>query len=169
MNHYFHWYQLLAVCSLLLTLPCHALGERLDDSASPRSQVEAPQVLSNTGGLLSDSSDATQAILKFGRVDYKLATAKFIGQQARIYYVIPATIPGLLSPAGLRVEWRGNGLFNEGSGRPGDSIPVWTGTIEEAWMREGLDLTMQVDLKALRLPPGTNFGFESYFEIEVLP
>jgi hypothetical protein len=169
MSNYFHRHPLLLGCCLLLASPCYALNERLDDSASPRGQVEAPQVLSNTGGLLSDSNDATQAILKFGRVDYKLATAKYIGQKVRIDYVIPATIPGLLSPSGLLVEWRGNGLFSEGSGRPGDSIPVWTGTIEEAWMSEGLDLTMRVDLDALRLSPGANFGFESYFEIEVLP
>ncbi len=108
-------------------------------------------------------------VLKFGQVDYKLATANFVGKQARIYYVIPASIPGLVSPSGLRVEWRGNAPFESGTGRPGDRILVWTGTVTEAWMSASLDLTMQVDLAALRLPSGTNFGFESYFEIEGLP
>lgn len=151
---------LLAVC-LMVSLPCYALGERLDDSASPRSRVEAPQTL--------DIPDTTLMLLKFGRVDYKLATANFVGQQARLYYVIPASIPGLLSPNGLLVEWRGYAPFESGTGRPGDRVLVWTGTVTEAWMSTSLDLTMQVDLAALRLPSGASFGFESYFEIEVLP
>jgi hypothetical protein len=150
----------LAVC-LATTLPCYALGERLDDSSSPRSRVEAPHVI--------DIPDTTQVRLLFGAVDYRLATTRFVGKQARLYYVIPASIEGLVSPNGLRVEWRGTAPFESGTGRPGDRILVWTGTVTEAWMNARLELTMQVDLAALRLPSGADFGFESYFEIEVFP
>lgn len=154
---------------LWLALPCHAQVERLDDSASPRNQVEAPQVLSDTGGLLMDSIGATQAVLRFGRVDYRLATAPYMGRDARIYYVIPADVAGLRSAAGLRVEWRGEGQFASGAAHPGDHVLVWTGRVEDEWMNEALNLTMQVDLQELELQEGADFGFESYFEIEVLP
>ncbi|QTR45673.1 hypothetical protein J9253_16955 [Thiothrix litoralis] len=160
MNRYGRWRECLLAACLVITLPSYA-GERLDDSASPRSRVEAPQAI--------EIPDTTQVVLKFGQVDYKLATANFVGKQARIDYVIPASIPGLVSPNGLLVEWRGNAPFESGTGRPGDRVLVWTGIVSEAWMSTRLDLTMQVDLAALRLPSGVPFGFESYFEIEVLP
>lgn len=153
----------------LLWLPLAVQAERLDDSASPRQQVEAPVVLADTGGLLADSIGATQAILKFGRVDYRLATAAYVGQEARIYYVIPAAINGLRTPAALTVEWRGTGRFASGSAHAGERVLVWSGRIEEAWLNEGLELTMRVNLRELELPEGADFGFESYFDIEVLP
>lgn len=159
----------LALCISAQACPVHSGSERLDDSTSPRSRVEAPVVLGNNGGLLADNPDATQAIVKFGRVDYRLATAPYVGKQARIYYVAPAAIPGLVSPSGLRLEWRGNGLFSDGSARPGERVLVWSGKVDDAWMSEGLDLTLYVELASIRLSPGESFGFESWFEIEVLP
>ncbi len=160
---------LTTIFFLLSTLPAQALPERLDDSASPRGMVQAPRVLSNTGGLLEDSLDATHAILEFGRVEYRLNTAAFIGQQARIYYVIPADVTGLLSPSGLDVSWYGNGLFANGSGHPGDRVLVWSGSVESGMLSESLNLTMRLALQELRLPDGANFGLESFFEIETLP
>lgn len=157
----------LAAWAALQALPCHA--ERLDDSASPRSRVAAQVVMSDEGRPLADSLNPRTAIVKFGRVDYRLSTARFVGRQARIYYVVPSAMPGLRSPAGLRVAWRGSGLFSNGTARPGERQLVWVGQVREPWMSEGLDLTMQVDLREVTLPPDGNFGFESYFDIEVLP
>lgn len=144
-------------------------AERLDDSASPRSRVPAQIVMSNEGRSLADSLNPVTATVKFGRVDYKLATVRYIGRQARIYYVIPAQINGLRSPAGLRVDWRGYSLFASGSARPGERQLVWTGTVREAWMSDAIDLSALVDLRELQLPRDGQFGFESYFEIEVSP
>lgn len=164
------WFQALSLASLcLLPIQSHAITERIDDSASPRSRVASQTVLSDQGQLLTNTAAATVVTLKFGRINYKLATAKFIGKQARIYYVVPLAIAGLRSPVGLKVDWRGNGIFNNGQARPGERSLVWTGMVREAWLVEGLDVTMQVDLREIRLPPGVNFGFESYFEIETLP
>lgn len=157
------------VVLVLSSLQSHALTERLDDSASPRSRVESQTVLGDQGRLITGPTTPTMATLKFGRITYKLATAKFMGKQARIYYVVPPSIAGLRSPAGLKVEWRGNGIFSSGQARPGERNLVWTGTIREAWMVEGLDISMLVDLREIRLPPGAAFGFESFFEIETLP
>lgn len=162
---------LLAVSAsvLLAATPAQARTERLDDTTSPRSQVQAPLVTDERGRPLADSPDARFAVIRFGRVDYRLATSRFAGQQARIYYVVPASIPDLVQPTGMQVQWRGNGVFADGVARAGERRLVWTGTVREPWMNEGLDLTLQLDLRAVRLPPGGRFGFESYFEIEVSP
>ncbi len=164
-----YWFWCVMAWMLVFSSSVQAQTERLDDSTSPRSRVEAPLVLSNTGGLLADSPDATQAILKFGRVDYRLATAAYVGKQARIYHVIPATIAGLMASSAARLEWRGNGLFSDGFAHPGDRVLVWSGKVADVWMNEALDLTLFVDLDAVRLSRGESFGFESWFEIEVLP
>lgn len=147
--------------------PAMALVERLDDSASPSAQVRAQE--DNTP--ITAPGPATSPIVRidFGRVHYRLATARYVGRQARIYYVLPMGIPGLRSPAGLQVSWRTNGLFSSGSGRPGDRVPVWTGQVRDAWMTEALDLTWQVDSREVRLSRGMPLGFEAYFEIETLP
>lgn len=159
----------LGFCVALLSLSSLAVTARLDDSASPRSQVQPQLVLSDEGRPLTDSFNARTAIVKYGRVDYKLATAPFIGKQARIYYVVPAVISGLRSPTGLRVDWRGNGLFANGSAYAGERRLVWSGVVREPWMSEGLELALQLDLREFQLPRNGQIGFESYFEIEALP
>ncbi|SCX72096.1 hypothetical protein [Variovorax sp. EL159] len=145
-----------------------ALVERLDDSSSPSSQVRASL---DDGSPITAPSASYSPIVRvaFGRVHYRLATARYVGRQARIYYVLPMGIPGLRSPAGLQVSWRTNGLFASGSGRPGDRVPVWSGTVRDAWITESLDLTWQLDTRELRLTRGMPLGFEAYFEIETLP
>jgi hypothetical protein len=148
-----------------------ARTERLDDSASPRAVVTAPPMLSEFGQPLNVAPRGPEpqyGIVKFGRIDYKLATAKYIGKAARIYFVIPVAIPGLRSPMGLRVDWLGNGTFASGSARPGERTLVWTGTVREAFINEGLNMTMQVELRQL-LRASSGLAFESYFEIEVSP
>lgn len=153
---------------LALAMPTFA-AERLDDSASPRSQVQAQMVLSNEGRPLAESLNPTSATVNFGRISYKLATARYVGKQARIYFVIPALIRGLRSPAGLRVQWRGSNQFASGTARPGERQLVWAGLVNSPWISEDIELSYEVDLRELELPRDGSFGFESYFEIEVFP
>lgn len=163
---------LLALCLATGSSPGFARVERLDDSTSPRSQVTSPPMLSEQGQPLDryiPGPAPTVGVVKFGRVEYRLATARFAGKQARIYYVIPVAIAGLRSPAGLRVEWRGHGLFADGVARPGQRTLVWSGTVRDATMSESLDLTMRIELRELQLRPGAGLAFESFFEIEVSP
>ena len=163
------------VLSLLfasLAFPSAANAERLDDSASPRSQVTAPLILSEQGYPVEQFRPGPQpqfGIVKFGRVDYKLATGKFVGKMARIYYVIPAVVSGLRSPAGLQVDWRSNGLFANGIARPGERKLVWSGVVRDAFISEGLDLTMKIELRELQSRSGQGLAFESYFDIELIP
>lgn len=154
----------LLLCSSLLglALPAGAAVARLDDSTSPRAQV-------NADFRNAQPIDGTSFNLPFGRIEYRLATAPYVGRRARIFYVIPAGVPGLRSPAGLQVQWRGNGAFASGSGRPGDRVPVWSGTVATAWMTETFELTLRIDPRELRLPSGASLSFESIFEIETLP
>lgn len=145
-----------------------AAVERLDDSTSPSAQVHATL---DDGAPLTAPNAPFSPVLRvpFGRVHYRLATARYIGRHARIYYVLPMAVAGLRSPAGLQVSWRTNGLFAAGTGRPGDRIPVWSGVVRDAWTSESLDLTWQLDARELRLTRGMPLGFEAYFEIETLP
>ena len=152
---------LLAACAAL-ALPALALPERLDDSSSPRSQVSAPlQWAAGTG----DTSLATART----RIEYRLATARYAGKSARIYFVIPALVPGVVNPSALQLEWRGQGLFAPGKAQPGGRTLVWAGTVPGPWLADMLDLRLQLDTRAVKLLRGMDFGFEPYFEIEVMP
>ncbi len=162
------------VTALWMGLACNAASartERLDDSASPRAVVTSPPMLSEFGQPLNIAPRGPEpqfGIVKFGRIDYKLATAKYVGKAARIFFVIPQSIPGLRTPVGLRVDWLGHGIFSNGTARPGERTLVWTGTVRDAFINEGLTMTLQIELRQL-LRPSQGLAFESYFEIEVQP
>lgn len=137
---------------------------KLDDSASPRGRIDAR----------IDESPLTAPrgpviAVRFGRVDYRLATAPYVGRRAQIYYVVPPVVNGLLGPAGFVVHWRGGHAFTDGTAHPGERRLVWSGVVREAWMADTLDLSLELDGRQLRTLPGADLSFESYFEIEVLP
>lgn len=157
--------------AIVLALAAAAAGaaERLDDSASPRSRVPARVVLSDEGRPLVASRNPTRATVQVGRVEYRLATARYAGRHARIYFVVPAFIPGLRTPSALRVDWQGAGAFAGGSARGGERFLVWSGVVPGAWIQEALDLNFEVDLRELLLQADGQFGFEPYFEIEASP
>lgn len=152
----------LAAACAVLPAAAWALVARLDDSASPRAQVRSD--FSNAQGM-----DGNLVVLPFGRIEYRLATAPHLGRRARIFYVVPPAIAGLRSPAGMQLQWRGNGAFASGSARPGDRVQVWNGTVQTPWMNETFELTLRIDPRELRLPTGAALSFESTFEIETLP
>ncbi|MDM0116526.1 hypothetical protein QTI66_30735 [Variovorax sp. J22R133] len=151
----------------ILAVPAQAQVERLDDSTSPRAQVQATL---DDGGIARPGTPVSPiARASFGRIDYRLNTARHVGRRARIFYVIPAGVPGVRTPNAVLVQWRSQGLFASGQGRPGERIQVWNGVVRDPWMSEGFELSWQVDLRELRLTRGMRLGFEAYFEIETLP
>ena len=150
-------------CAYLCALPI-AAAERLDDSASPLSEVQA-QVFSETGQLFAETTHPQQAIMRFGQVTYRLNTASYIGQTVRLYYVVPALIPELLNQHAMQVQWYSDGKLTDGSAYAGERKLVWSGRIAEHCFTAHLNLTASVDLKLIKLT-STKFGFESYFEIE---
>lgn len=161
----------LALLGALLLLPMLGMATtyRLDDSASPRSRVAPQMTLSDEGRPLAESLAPRSATVRYGRIEYRLATASFVGRQARIYLVVPTNIPGLRAPAGLQLVWQGSGRFTSGAARPGERRLVWSGVVPGAWMQESLDLTLELNLAYFQLPANNTVGFESYFEIEVTP
>lgn len=142
--------------------PARGQSARLDDSASPRAHV-------NADFRQARMLDANTFVLPVGRVEYRLATAPYLGRRVRIYHVIPPAIAGLRSPAGLQVQWRGSGSFQSGAGRPGERVLVWSGVVQAPWINETLDLQWQFDPRLLQLPPGGALSVETYFEIETQP
>lgn len=156
----------LSLAFLLLSGAASAQIYRLDDSSSAQRRVEAHYVTNEFGAPLAETNSADFMFLKFGLVQYRLATSAYKGQQAKIYYVIPLFIEGLQNPQALTVTWKGNRLLADGAGHAGERQLVWSGTVTEDWMQDEIDLEMQVELAQLRLREGQGFGFESYFEIE---
>lgn len=154
-----------ALALLLFTMAAGAQQvHRLDDSASPRNQVEAR---------IDDSPltahQGTTVQVRFGRIEYRLATIPYTGRRARIFYVVPPVINGLRAPTGVQLHWRGGRQFADGSARPGERRPVWSGVVREPWMSDSLELVLELDARQLRVLPGADLGFEAYFEIEVMP
>jgi hypothetical protein len=162
------WYRLGFGLALSLVSFQLAAFERLDDSASPRSVVSPQVVMSEQGRALADSFDARNAVVQYGRIEYRLAMKSYVGRHVRIYFVVPFNIPGLISANAVRLDWRGYSGLNDGSARPGEHVLVWSGVVREAWMNVGLDLSMHIDLSGFDLPSRDGVGFESYFEVEPL-
>ena len=162
------------VALLLAATPAASAVERLDDSAS-RQYAVLPQrtvlTSANASGVAfgDGASQATGATLSFGRINYRLATARYVGKRARIYLAIPLATNVVTTPAALKLEWRGTRAFASGSGHPGDRVLVWQGVVASAWLDEDVELTLHVDLRHLQNSARATAGFESYFEIEASP
>ena len=152
---------LLVAFVLPMSTPVHAVTQRLDDSQSPRQRVQSPVVKFNKTPY--DDTGPTHADIRFGWVDYRLNTTRYVGKSARIYYVVPMNIANLASPRGLRVDWKSRNGFAAGSARPGDRVLVWSGVVKSAMLEDSFDLSMTAELAYVR----GRLGFESYFEIEV--
>lgn len=158
-----------SICTVCFTAQSSLAAERLDDSTSPRARISPPVVLSDEGRPLADSLNPQTATAKLGGVQFRLGTARYVGKQSRIYFVIPATVTGLSSPTGLRVSWLGNGPWVSGSAYAGERRLIWSGILREAWTLVELDITLHMTLRDLQLPRNGRLGFEPYFEIEASP
>lgn len=164
---------LLAANAAIFCVTGFAAMERLDDAASPRAIVQSPNMASEHGYPLNQfvpgAPAAQRGIVDFGRIEYRLATSRYVGKNARIYFVVPSSIVGLKSPQGLLVSWRSEGSFASGSGRPGERVLVWSGTVRQAIMSEALSLRMEFELRELLPQAQKGIAVECYFEIETGP
>jgi hypothetical protein len=78
---------------------------------------------------------------------------------------MPAFIPGLRSPDGLRIEWRPRGTFLAGSASPGQRTLVYDGPIQRASLHEAFDVSLYLDARYL----DRGLRFDPTFEIDVAP
>lgn len=153
----------LALCiGLLSGLPA-AGGERLDDSASPRQRVEATVEWLAEGHPDDLSDDEFHTVVgRVSAVEVRLDTARFAGREAQIFLRVPVQVRGLRSPNGLRVEWRTQGVFADGSVVPGGRTKIFEGVVPGAVMADIFDFVLYVDSREL-FPP---LAFEPIYEID---
>ena len=103
-----------------------------------------------------------QMTAEIPRVEYRLDVSRFVGRNARVYFVLPMDA-GVTAPQGLLVKWIAQGPLRSGQGRPGERVAVYEGRITQALFDDRFDLQLLVDSRfftgRLRLNP--------YFEIEL--
>jgi hypothetical protein len=164
-----HWPRTAATVALLFA-SFHAQAQyRLDSSASPRQQVAALQVLDERGQAFGTNPFARQANAHFGRVEFRLSTAAFIGRRARIDLLLPPQVPGLRNLSGLTYHWRGLDGSLSGQVIPGQRHTLWSGVIEQPFTLLAIELGMRLEIAAMGDWHGGNFGVEPAFELELLP
>ena len=156
-----------AIALLLLTLASlgAAAGVKLDDSASPRSRVDATVRWLHTNEGLTTPELINAMVATVPNLEFRLDTSRYVGKKARIFLVVPDFMPGLRTPTGLRVEWKTRGTFLAGTAVPGTRALVYDGPIKLPSMHESLDLSIYLDARYFE----RGLRFEPTFEIDVLP
>lgn len=154
-----------------LALACLALwasiatAEKLDDSLSPRQDIDVIIDWSHRGNLENLDEEQLNALTStVNNVEVRLNTAQYVGRQARIYLVLPVIIRGLDDPDALRLSWSTRGVFSDGTVTPGARALLFDGVIIDPVMIDVLDFTIDVDGRSFNEP----INFEPEYEIEAV-
>ncbi|MDX1489517.1 MAG: hypothetical protein R3268_15015 [Acidiferrobacterales bacterium] len=83
-------------------------------------------------------------------------------QQAQIFMLIPAQIPGLDVGGGLEVSWVTRGRLLNVTARPGDRVLIFEGVVGEPVLADFLNLVIMIDARGM---VGA-VRFDPLFEIE---
>jgi hypothetical protein len=154
----------LVLATMLAAATAASAGTRLDDRASPRSQVNIESRFLHSGeGLSPDEFNALVA--NISSLEFRLDTSRYVGKRGRIYLVVPDLVPGVRSPSAMRIEWKTRGVFMPGSALPGQRTLVYDGPIVKAMTQESLDFVFYLDARHLE----RGVRFEPAFEIDVAP
>ena len=151
---------------LLATLmACNpSAAERLDDSLSTRQQFDIDLVWKEqyaTGDL--DNRELNALIAQARHVEIRLNTAAYVGQRGRIYITLPLNIRGTADSSALRMSWKTNGLFSNGSVTAGNRVRLFEGEITEPVMTDVFDITFEIDARQVY----NNLRFEPVYDIEL--
>jgi hypothetical protein len=149
----------------LLFLNKPILAERLDDSLSPRQQLDLDLQWKYQNRL--EQLDEAQFQAMFGQarnVEIRLNTSAYVGQRARISLLLPVVIRGLEDPSSLRLSWITNGLFNSGSVTPGFAETIFEGVITDEVMIDRFDFTVEIDARFL----SKTMRFVPVYDIEII-
>lgn len=136
---------------------------RLDDTASPRSRVDAQPRWLHTGEGLANPEMVNAMIAQVANLEVRLNTARFVGKRARVFLVFPEFVPGIRSRSGIRAEWRTRGVLLPGSALPGARALVYDGPITKPFLSDFLDLSLFIDARYL----DSGARFEPVFELEL--
>lgn len=153
----------LALACLALAAAMPAGAEKLDDSLSPRQNVDVVidwRYSSNLENLDEEQLNALYSTVQ--NFEVRLNTAQFTGRQARIYLSLPVVIRGLDDPAGMRLSWTTRGVFSDGTVTPGTRSLLFDGIISDAVLIDILDFTIEIDGRSFNNP----ITFEPEYEIE---
>jgi hypothetical protein len=143
----------------------YAMAERLDDSLSPRRQVELDLVWQHQGNpdTLSDA-EFNSLTAQARNLDTRLDTSAYVGSEARIFLELPILVRGLGNPSSLALSWTTGGLFNAGRVTPGNRQLIYEGQITQPVMRDTITFTFELDARYLQQP----LRLEPVYEIEII-
>ena len=153
------------LCLLGLLIPAGAVAQRLDDSESPRQQVDVDlhwQYPDHAEQL--DDAQLDAMVASIHHYELRLNTAAHKGTTARIYLGLPLVIRGLDDPGAMRLSWTSHGTFSDGTVTPGMRSLLYEGPITGDVMADMLDFTIEVDGRSFRQP----ISFEPEYEIEIV-
>jgi len=157
--------RLILVLFCLASLQGQVLAERLDDSLSPRRQIDLDLEWQHKGNLdkLSDT-EFNRLTAQARNLDTRLDTSAYIGSEARIFLELPILVRGLGNPSGLALSWTTGGLFNTGRVTPGNRQLIFEGRITQPVMRDTMTFTFELDARDLLQP----LRLEPVYEIEII-
>jgi hypothetical protein len=154
---------LLVFC--LTGLQSMVMADRLDDSLSPRRQVDLDlqwKYGGNTEKLGDAEFNAVSATAR--NLDTRLDTSAYVGSEARIFLELPILVRGLGNPSSLVLSWTTGGLFNAGRVTPGNRTLIYEGSITQPVMRDTITFTFDLDARYLHQP----LRLEPVYEIEII-
>jgi hypothetical protein len=157
--------RLLLVLSCLAGMQGQVLAERLDDSLSPRRQIDLELQWQYQGNPDSLSDAEFNAVIAQARnLDTRLDTSAYVGSEARIFLELPILVRGLGNPSSLLLSWTTGGLFNAGRVTPGNRTLIYEGSITQPVMRDTITFTFELDARYLHQP----LRLEPVYEIEII-
>jgi len=154
---------ILAITALIFTPP--VLSELLDDSLSPQHQFDIDFEWTYQNDLdIHDDTQLNSLTARATYVEVRLNTYRYAGKRARIFIGLPVAIRGMADSSALRMSWKTNGIFANGSITAGNRSKLFEGKITQQVMSDIFDISFQIDARqvfgALRLKP--------VYEIEIL-
>ncbi len=156
---------LVALLLSLMAVQVRAETVVLDDSASPRQQISTEfRWLVERLDTNAPEDELFRLRGVVSGLEYRLDTSGFIGRRARIYLLFPEDTPGIERGGDARLSWRSRGVFTDGAVTQGERALVFDGVVESAQMSDTLDLTIDLDARAL----GGPFRLAPRFVLETL-
>jgi len=152
---------LLLLLCLTAALPVRA--EQLDDSLSPRQQLDLDlnwKQQYHTGQLDTRELNALTAHIR--HVEIRLNTARYVGQSGKIFLSLPITIRGTGDSSALRMSWTTNGEFSSGAVTAGNRTKLFEGEITEPVMSDVFAITFDIDARQVY----NDLRFQPVFDIE---
>jgi hypothetical protein len=125
-------------------------AEVLDDSQSPRKQINFNFEWANKGDLSTLNKDEFFLIeAHIPDVEVRLNMSNYIGKKARIYLALPGQIDGFNGSQGFSLTWKTTGIFASGMTSPGNRALIFKGVIGSSLLTEFFTFTLKLDANRL--------------------